>query len=118
MDNPGYAFEGLDAIGRARTTDNGGQINVSGVISGARGEQLGFSGPRELAERMLDGDETPVCFARHWLSFALGSGDPLRPKPDFESLANDLSAQTGRNIQQLIAGVVQSELFLARDSIR
>lgn len=118
MDNPGYAFEGLDAIGRARTTDNGGQINLSGSIPGTRGEQLDFNGPRELAQRMLGADETPVCFARHWLSFALGNGDPLRPTADVASLANDLSAQTGRNIQQLIASVVQSDLFLARDAIR
>lgn len=91
MDNFGYAFEGLDTIGRVQTMDNGGQINTSGRIVGSRGEQLEFNGPRELGQRMLGVEDTAVCFTRHWLSFALGSVDPVNPTPDFELVARTLS---------------------------
>jgi hypothetical protein len=42
----------------------------------------------------------------------------VNPKPDFELVARNPSVQVGRNIHAVIAAVVQSDLFLARDAIR
>ncbi|HET6284244.1 MAG TPA: DUF1592 domain-containing protein [Polyangia bacterium] len=120
MDPTGFTLEGLDPIGRTRTTDNGGQVDTSGQLHVMLNGQLGVpvNGPRELAQRLSAASEPAQCFARQWLSFALGrelTSDADNRQAD---AVYSLFTGAGLNLQQLIAAAVQSDLFLARDSLR
>ena len=77
MDPIGMGLENYDIAGRYRATDDGKpQCTISG-----QGELPGvgtFSGPAELAERLIESGELERCVTQHYLQFALGR----EPSPD------------------------------------
>ncbi|HET6283157.1 MAG TPA: DUF1588 domain-containing protein, partial [Polyangia bacterium] len=73
FDPPGFALEGFDAIGRARTTDNGAPVDTKATVT-LGGSPQSVSGAPELAQRLAQAPETALCFAQQWLTFALGRG--------------------------------------------
>ena len=59
MINPlGFTLENYDAIGRFRKEENGKPIDTSGGYLTRTGEQVKFSGARELAKFLTDSEET------------------------------------------------------------
>jgi len=71
MDPIGFGFEGFDASGAWRTTDNGQPVDVSGNIMGS--DVAGtFNGPVELGAKLANSDEALACSASQWFRFAFG----------------------------------------------
>jgi len=71
LDPIGFGLEQYDIGGRLRTHDDG---HPECTISG-QGELPGygtFSGPGELAEKLVGSGELSSCFVEQWLSYALG----------------------------------------------
>jgi len=78
--NPiGFAFEGFDGVGRARTTDNGFPVDTRGAITSgdSRGE---VSGAAELAQKLANSETVRTCMAANWFRSryrrAEGPADP------------------------------------------
>jgi len=120
MDPTGFTLEGLDPIGRTRTTDNGGLVDTSANLGVSLNGQLGaaVNGPRDLAQHLSTATETARCLAKQWLTFALGRD--LNTAADLKEAdgVHSLFAKAGLNLQQLIAAAVQTDLFLGRDFLR
>ena len=114
MDPPGLAFEGFDAIGRARTSDNGGPVDTSNLTVILPDNRSGtvVNGPVELAKLLATDPAAEICFAQKWLAFALGRD---LNDSDIASLAKSEAdfAASGFNIQALIVSVLSSDAFLA-----
>jgi hypothetical protein len=119
VDPPGLAFEGFDAIGRARTTDNGLPVDTSNLVvmlwspnAATNSPGVRVNGPVELAKMLATAAATENCFAQKWLSFALGR--EVGPG-DMASLATIQAtfAASGFDLQELIASVLSSDTFLA-----
>lgn len=76
--NPlGFAFEGFDAHGRARTEEAGAAIDTHTVPRVTPGDARGASGPRELVELMLASGKVEACLARNYFRFAFGRLEQL-----------------------------------------
>ncbi|MEO2013544.1 MAG: DUF1592 domain-containing protein [Fuerstiella sp.] len=60
----GFALEEFDAVGRYRETEKDKQINVSGSYRLRTGETVEFNGANELADFLLQSQETYRSFAR------------------------------------------------------
>jgi hypothetical protein len=119
IDPPGLAFEGFDAIGRARTTDNGAPIDTSNLAvrmpdptGSTNGTSFVVEGPVELAKLLSTAPAVEGCFAQKWLSFVLGRDLEPGDMPSLAS-AQQAFAASGFNIQTLIAAVLSSDTFLA-----
>jgi hypothetical protein len=71
LDPIGFGLEQYDIGGRVRTHDDGHpECSIDG-----QGELPGygtFSGPGELAEKLVASGELSGCFVQQWLSYALG----------------------------------------------
>jgi hypothetical protein len=121
-DPPGLVFEGFDAIGRARTLDNGAPIDTSNLrimLPSPQGPTTAVvDGPVELAKILATSMTAQNCFAQQWLAFALGRdvfdvGDDPTLRPSLAAI--DASFQdAGLNLRSLIVAVLVSDAFLAR----
>jgi hypothetical protein len=81
--NPlGFATEGFDALGRARTeqvlfgedgTELGrAPVDTTSVPLVELGSDVASSGPADLARLLAESDRPHVCLARNWVRFSLG----------------------------------------------
>jgi hypothetical protein len=115
LDPQGLAFESYDAIGRWRTIDNGEPVDTSNLtirmLGSPTGEPITVNGPIELAKDLADDKGVQQCFARKWLSFAVGRELTDADKPSLVDI-DTAFATSGFNLQALIAAVLTSDTFL------
>jgi hypothetical protein len=112
--NPiGFAFEGFDAIGRARTTDNGKSVDTSGELTGTDVDGT-FNGPEELAVKLGQSAAARECFARQWFQFA--SGMPITTDAARAALkkAAEPFVDGSQSIAELTLNLLRSDLFSTR----
>ena len=107
---PGFAFEGFDAIGQKRTTDNGAPVDSSGSMM-LDGQRLLFNGPTALIEGIARSQEAHRCYSRRWLEFALG-----RPLAQSDLPTLDAIASESRPLADLLVAIVRSPEFLTLPS--
>jgi hypothetical protein len=113
IDPLGFAFEGFDAIGRARTTDNGAPVDVSGLkVRFPNGTTQTLDGPVELANAIANAPDAQNCFAQQWLSFALGRALVDADQPALAQIQATFRASS-LTIEDLIVLVLTSAPFLA-----
>ena len=112
IDPLGFGLENFDAIGRWRTTQNGGTIDSSGETP--EGEK--FTNPAELKKLLMGRKEQ---FARQatqkFLSFALGRELTPYDRPITKKITDEVMANDGK-IQTLIMQIINSEPFLHRQN--
>jgi Protein of unknown function (DUF1592)/Protein of unknown function (DUF1588)/Protein of unknown function (DUF1595)/Protein of unknown function (DUF1587)/Protein of unknown function (DUF1585) len=71
FDPIGFGFEQMDAIGRFRLTDNGAPVDSSGALVGTDVDGP-FTGPAELAERLMGSAAFRSCLVRQLFRFVEG----------------------------------------------
>jgi hypothetical protein len=115
LDPPGLAFEGFDAIGRPRTTDNGGLVDTTNLkIDSPRTDSVPpaiVNGPVELARLLATDPAAEACMAKQWLTFALGRGLTTTDDPSVDAIAASFAA-SGFSLRELIVDVLTSDAFL------
>ena len=118
LDPPGLAFETFDAIGRYRTTDNGGPVDVSGLsLASVYPTPVVFTGPVMLAGLVARADVAQRCMTRQWLAFVLGK--TFSDITDtFVDEAHPAFVASGFNLKELIVAVLTSEIFLSPAPLR
>ncbi|HEV3031551.1 MAG TPA: DUF1588 domain-containing protein [Polyangia bacterium] len=115
IDPPGLAFENFDAIGHWRTTDNGGQVDVSGLrLINVVDPAVTVNGPIELATVVAQAPTAQNCMVRQWEAFVLGKAnvDALDANLDLSD-AYAVFKATGFNLKELIVSVLTTDAFLA-----
>jgi hypothetical protein len=71
--NPlGFAFEGFDGLGRARSLENGMPIDTRSVPRVVPSDETVSTGPADLIQLMLDSGKLEACLARQYARFTLG----------------------------------------------
>jgi len=115
MDPIGLAFEGFDAIGKYRTTENGVTIDLSGSLLGSAGGAIDgpFTGVRELATRLAGSDQVRDCVATQWFRYAAGRTEEV---PDGCSLTTlqDAFGASGGDLGELVVAMTQTDAFWYR----
>jgi hypothetical protein len=113
IDPLGYVFEGFDAIGRARATDNGVAVDATSTISlPARADTpWAIFTPADLAFHMAGDPGVQACYAQQWLSFALGRDLTVADQTSLQPIEADFQA-SGFDLQELIVSVLLSDTFL------
>jgi len=109
INEPGFSFEGFDAVGRERERENDVEVDTTGSIT-LDGEPIPFSGASELVGALADSEEAQRCYTGRWLEFAYGRELTERD----EALRAQLTA-TPRGVRELIEGLATSPEFLSRD---
>jgi hypothetical protein len=109
--NPaGFAFEGFDAMGRARETDHGLPIDSSGTFPFSTGRSS-FADARELTLQLAEDDRVYTCYGRRLASFGLQRDIVL----DDSALIDDLSrAARDGSLKDLALALVAHPAFRLR----
>jgi hypothetical protein len=118
IDPLGFAFEGFDAMGRARTIDNGQPVDVSNLSVEIQRADEGpviegpIDGPIELAMLVAANPRAQDCMVRQWLSFALGRDLQDADSPTVDDLDRRFAA-ANFNLKTLVSDVLLSDTFLS-----
>ena len=111
LDTLGFAFEGFDAIGRVRSTDNGAPIDTTGTIQSTTPPGAVIDGPVDLAAVMSQDRGVETCMAQQWLTFALGRELGSADDPSVQQAFAQFQA-AGFNLKAVIVAVLTSDAFL------
>jgi hypothetical protein len=114
LDPIGFGLEQYDIGGRLRTHDDG---HAECAISG-QGELPGygtFSGPAELAEKLVESGELSGCFVQHWLSYALGRPVAGAETGVVEELAQGFASKDYATKELLLDYVASDRFELRRE---
>lgn len=110
INEPGFSFEGFDAVGRPRERENGVQVDTSGSIT-LDGEEIEFSGAGELVEALAASDEAQRCYNSRWLEFAYG-----RELTERDEVLRERLGDAQRGVRELIEDLATAPEFLSRDA--
>jgi hypothetical protein len=107
---PGFAFEGFDAIGQRRSTENGVAVDTSASMV-LDGQVVSFDGAVELVELLARSQEAHRCYSRRWLEFAYG-----RPLAESDLPTLDVISARSLPIADILVAIARSPEFLSPSS--
>lgn len=112
--NPlGFPFEMYDAIGQARTMDNGLPVDP-GTLATLDGEKVPVKDAVALSELIARSPAAHACYARHWLEYLYGR--PATPRDDARLTAlGAASAQGTLSVKGIIVELVRAPEFSSID---
>ncbi len=117
IDPVGFGFEGFDAIGRARDTDAGKPVDVSGAITGVEGLATGtdrtFSGLPELGAILAESERAKECLVRQLHRRATGGLEVPEDDGTIASLTASFAA-SGHDVRELLVAMTQVRGFAYR----
>lgn len=105
---PGFAFEGFNAIGQARSDENGNALDTSGKLT-LDGAEASFADARALVQALSTSQDARSCYARKWLSFAYGHDLGASDEAAVQALA-----ASPRSVLDLVASIGISPAMLKR----
>ncbi len=112
MINPaGFAFEGFDAIGRARATDNGRPVNAADVYPFLDGPKA-YDGAAAFAQVLAKRPQVHRCYAGNWLEYAYGRRKASGDEALIERVAG--ASLAGASTKELLLKLVLERSFAAR----
>ena len=115
--NPiGFGFEHYDGIGLWRDEQSGKPIDASGEVFD--GEDIGgpFDGVVELAGKLAQSDTSARAWPRS--GSASGTAAPTRRRTPATSIrSNEVFAESGHDIRELLVALTQTDAFLYRHGV-
>lgn len=111
MDPLGFTLEHMDACGRYRTVDNGGDIDASGEIY-LTDFDMPVNGIDELSTAFSNQPEVRECFVSHAYQFYRGMDSDQTPRALTELIAGNL--EVNDSLRDVIVGLLTHESILTR----
>lgn len=108
---PGFALEGFDAMGQARSTDNGNPIDTSGEYYFNDVGLQGFQGIEELTALLSESLQVHGCYAANLTEFALGR-DVAGGEADLVTGIQQESLDGNGSIKEIMMAIVRSPQFV------
>jgi hypothetical protein len=104
--NPlGFTLESFDAVGRYRQEEKGKPIDASGGYLTRTGDDVKFSGARELGVYLAQSEETHTAFTNQLFHYLVKQ--PIRALPPAEVTALQVSlAKNGFHVRRLMVNIV------------
>ncbi|HET6585445.1 MAG TPA: DUF1592 domain-containing protein, partial [Nannocystaceae bacterium] len=112
INEPGFAFEGYDAIGRVRTEDNGWPLDTTGTIQ-LDGVDVAFDDAVGLAHAISDSAVARQCYLVNWYRYANMRQETVDDACTLQGLHESLDA-SGYDIQELMVAMTQTTSFRFR----
>jgi hypothetical protein len=110
--NPiGFAFEGFDGMGRARTKDNGRPVDTKSAYPFSEGYKS-FDDAAQLMKLMSESKQAHACFSKKIASYALQRDIVKSDLPMIETLAS--ASMEGGSMKQVMMTLVKDPAFRNR----
>jgi hypothetical protein len=112
FDPIGFGLENYDGFGRWRTSENGHDIDASGVIYGTS-----FQGPAGLVEYLAAPENAPHCLVVQLFRQAMGRAETDADDCTLAELQTAFQ-RGGERVQPLLLAITGSQAFLTRRAVR
>lgn len=106
---PGFAFEGFDAVGQSRDSENGTPVDTKTTVL-LDGSDHNVSGAVELISLLATSAEVRDCYATKWLTFAHGRKLTTDELGDLSHLNSPIS------VRELVSQIASDSHYLTRPS--
>jgi hypothetical protein len=116
IDNLGFGFEALDAIGLVRTTENGKPVDPSGTFQNTDVDGP-FAGVVEMSKKLASSKQVESCMATHLFNFSFGR----EKEPGDQCTTSTLStlfAKSGGDVRQLLLALTQTDAFFFKGGLQ
>ncbi|MEM6991412.1 MAG: DUF1592 domain-containing protein [Myxococcota bacterium] len=113
INEPGFAFEAYDAVGRLRSEDNGAPIDASGVLQTADGD-LTFDGAVDLSQQLADHPLAQRCYLTQWFRYASARSIDTEDACTLGGL-HDAMLERNYDIRELLVSLTQTVSFRYRN---
>ncbi len=111
--NPiGFAFEGFDAVGAARDSDDGAPLDTSGSVELSQGS-LEFTGAVDLIRQLSQSEAARSCYAKQWLRYAYARAEAIADDQILARLEASLADDT-YSVRQLLVDLTEPRAFTHR----
>jgi hypothetical protein len=112
INEPGFSFEGYDAIGRVRHDEDGAQIDSTGSIL-VDNERVPFNDAVELSAAIASSDTGARCYATQWFRYANMRQETPADSCTLDGLYSAWEA-SGYEIEELLVALTQTATFRGR----
>ncbi len=107
LEPPGFAFEGFDQVGRARTLDRGERVQTHTTLTSDTDLDGPYDGPEDFSEAVGTSLVARDCFTRAWVQSAVG-----RPVSNADRrLLHDVATALETDVHEAVIQLVTSETF-------
>ena len=114
--NPyGFPFEGYDALGAWRTTDNGQPVDTATNVTLDGATTVPVADALDLMDQMAGDANIHRCYAQHWVEYATGRNSTTDDQLMIERLGTS-SLEDAQSIRDLLVAVSTSPAFLNRSA--
>jgi mono/diheme cytochrome c family protein len=117
IDDVGFGFEGFDAIGRARTTENGATIDRVGSVldldADGGSDAVRFATLRELGVALAASESARGCFARQYFRYARGYQETLADRCGLQAIQQRFRSAND-DVRELMVSVFTAPEFATR----
>jgi hypothetical protein len=108
MDGMGFAFEGIDWLGRSRELEFEKPIDDTSTFP-LDGKDVTVDGPVGLASAMAESEAVATCLARQWVSYAAGMPDKKETVCLVGQIAEDMQQPEG--LRKMVLTFVSSDWY-------
>ncbi len=118
IDEPGFAFEHFDEVGRWRDLDNGQPIDASGVLEWSSDVDGPFADGLELAKRLARSSTVMDCVATQWFRFLHARSEDADDESDtctLQEFSHTLRESKG-DMHNLVLSILSSPSYRNRPS--
>jgi hypothetical protein len=112
IDPLGFAFENYDAIGRYRATEEGKQVDASGMFPLGSGPVV-FKNAVELMPQLARSQEARDCMVTQWWRYALRRQELETEEPSLK-LVKEAFKLSGFDMRELLVAFTRSRTFSHR----
>jgi hypothetical protein len=113
IDPLGFTFERFDAVGAARTTDNGRAVDSSARFE-LGGKRLTLDDSLQLSEWLAQSPQAADCYLRQAFRYFTSQSDP-KVEVELVDLAHRLPSERRGNLFEALVAFVASDLFIERE---
>ncbi|MCH9684508.1 MAG: DUF1592 domain-containing protein [Deltaproteobacteria bacterium] len=111
---PGFLFEGYDAMGQVRATENGVPVDTaSTVVVGAEEHQ--FAGAMDFIDHVAESEVARRCYLTQWFRYANMRQETFDDQCTLDGLHQVLQ-DTDYNLRELLVAMTQTTTFRFRAS--
>lgn len=119
LDGPGFSLESYDGSGLFRATENGQQVDTTGILRGLETytaeEEIAFNNPQQLSSIIAQSPTASQCIAKQYYRYTNGREETSADSCVIDAFLESYKA-SDYNLQTMLLGIVNTPNFIKRQA--
>ncbi|MBL4688400.1 MAG: DUF1592 domain-containing protein [Nannocystaceae bacterium] len=115
INEPGFAFEGYDAIGVLRTEENGVTVDTQGSFATPDGE-MEFTDAVDMIHKIAESPQAQRCYLTQWFRYASSRTETVDDLCSLNGMHENL-VEGDYNVKELLVSLTRTVSFRYRNTV-